>query len=379
MIQRAIYPELKAMCFSGKAILLLGARQTGKTTLLKQLKSELQVKSTWLNADEADIRQALTTADTSTQLRQLIGADTKLVCIDEAQQIPNIGLKLKLLHDTFPEIQVIATGSSAFDLMQVTQEPMTGRKRELTLYPMSFGELAAENGHLEEKRLLETRMLYGSYPEVINNPGRERDVLMDLGGSYLYKDVLRFDGVRKSSILEKLLQALAFQVGSEVRFHEIAQKIGNIDPATVEKYIDILEKLFIVFKLPAFSRNLRNELKKGKKYYFHDLGIRNLLVTNFSALENRADKGALFENYLISERLKQNSYQRKLANKYFWRTTDQAEIDYIEEYDGMLHAYEFKWSEQKAARVPASFAQAYGAHEFEVITKANYGEWLARP
>ena len=236
----------------------------------------MNVPSVWLNADEADILQELTLAGTSTQLLQLFGKDNKLVIIDEAQQVPNIGKKLKVFYDTYPDIQVIATGSSAFELQNETNEPLTGRKREFFLYPLSFSELVSTTSLLEEKRLLNTRLVYGSYPEVINNPGKEREVLRDIAVSYLYKDILQIDGIRKASLIEKLLQALAFQIGNEVNYHELAQTVGNIDTATVEKYLSLLEKAFVIYKLPALSRNLRNELKKGKKYYFDDNGIRNV-------------------------------------------------------------------------------------------------------
>lgn len=228
---------------------------------------------------------------------------------------------------------------------------------------------------MEEKRLLHTRLVYGTYPEVINNPGNEKEVLIEIANSYLYKDILMLDGIRKSSILEKLLQALAFQVGSEVRFHEIAKTIGNINTATVEKYIDLLEKAFIIFKLPGLHRNARNELKKGKKYYFFDNGIRNVLINNFNQIDLRQDIGALWENYLISERYKYTSYHQIYANKYFWRTKDQAEIDYIEERDGNLNAFEIKWT-PKNVRFPKSFQEAYPNNICKVLDKENYTDFL---
>lgn len=375
MVRRELTDNLINACFKNKVIILLGARQVGKTTLLKEVVRTINVPSTWLNADEADILEAFSSAVTSSQLIQLIGPNSQLVIIDEAQQIPDIGKKLKLIYDNRPDIQVIATGSSAFDLQHQTAEPLTGRKKTFHLYPISYQETVMDSSTLEAKRFLDTRLTYGLYPEVVNNPGQEKEILIEIAQSYLYKDVLQMDSIRKPSHLEKLLKALAFQVGSEVSYHELAQTIGNIDTATVEKYLDLLEKAFVIFKLPAFSRNLRNEIKKGKKYYFYDNGIRNVLISNFSIPDMRQDKGALWENFLISERIKYNSYTGRFVNSYFWRTHDQAEIDYIEESDGILHAFEFKWKDQKV-RFPASFLQAYPDHETAVIIKQNFEGFL---
>ena len=375
MVNRTIKNRILSACFQSKVILLIGARQVGKTTLLREVIKEIEVPSVWLNADEEDILTAFETAKTSTQLLQLIGFQTKLVVIDEAQQIKDIGKKLKLIHDTHPEIQIIATGSSAFDLQNNTAEALTGRKITFYLYPISFREIAENSSLLEARRLLETRMIFGSYPEVINNPGKENEVLIEIAQSYLYKDILRLDSVRKPSHIDKLLKALAFQLGNEVNYHELAQTVGNIDTATVEKYLDLLEKSFVIFKLPAFNRNLRNEIKKGKKYYFYDNGIRNVLISNFVQPDLRLDKGALWENYLVSERLKQNSYTQNFANTYFWRTHDQAEIDYIEEQDGMLNAYEFKWKEKKVS-FPKSFLDAYPQHTTTAVSRENFEEFI---
>jgi uncharacterized protein len=375
MVTRIIQNKIIQHCFIGKAIVLLGARQVGKTTMLKQIQQQLQVPSIWLNADEADIRKELTEAETSTRLLQLIGKNNKLAIIDEAQQIPNIGKKIKLLFDTNPEIQIIATGSSAFELQNEMNEPLTGRKKEFYLYPISMQEMVNHHGHLTEKRLLENRLIYGSYPEVINNNGNEKEVLIELANSYLYKDMLQLDGVRKASVLEKLLQALAMQVGSEVRYHELAKTVGNIAPATVEKYLDMLEKIGIIFKLNSFSRSNANELTKSKKYYFHDNGIRNVLISNFNQIDLRTDKGALWENYTIAERKKRNHYTAHYSNNYFWRTTDQAEIDYLEETNGVLHAYEMKWTEQKV-KFAKSFTTAYPNHELHIVNKENYSDFL---
>jgi len=375
MITRILYNDIQQQLSLGKVIVLLGPRQVGKTTLLKALVAKSK-RGQWYNADEGDVKEAIENATTSTQLRNIIGQGTRLVVIDEAQQIKGIGHKIKLLYDTFSELQIILSGSSSLDLHDALDEPLTGRKVEFHLFPLSHAELVADSSSLEEQRQLETRLIYGSYPEVINNPGREREVLLELGNSYLYKDILMFDGIKKSSFIQKLLQALSFQVGSEVRYYELAKTVGNIDPATVEKYLDILENMFVIYKLPAFSRNLRNELKKGKKYYFYDNGIRNILINNFNYLEFRHDKGALWENHLLIERWKRNSYAGRHVLRYFWRTHDQAEIDYLEEIDGTIHAFEFKWKKGKK-RFPKSFLTAYPDHKTAVVNRENYVEFVA--
>ena len=370
MIPRIIQQEIEKNLFKNKVLLLIGARQIGKTTLLKQVLQNCTEKSLWLNADESDIKRKLENATTSTQLLQLFG-NAKLIVIDEAQQVEDIGLKLKLVIDTNPELQIIATGSSAFELLQKSNEPLTGRKKEYHLYPISFSEMVRHTSLLTEQRLLENRLIYGSYPEVINNPGNEKEVLKEITNSYLYKDVLRYDGIKKASVIDKLLVALALQVGSEVSYNELAKTIGNINSATVEKYIDLLEKAFVIYKLPALSRNLRNEIKKGKKIYFYDNGIRNAIINNFNPLALRNDKGALWENFLISERMKKNSYAKHYCNTYFWRTFDQAEVDYIEEYDGALHVFEFKWKTNNK-KVPASLLNSYTVNSTAIVDTDNY-------
>lgn len=374
MIPRIIQQEIEKNLFKNKVLLLIGARQIGKTTLLKKVLQNCTEKSLWLNADEYDVKRKLENATTSTQLLQLFG-NAKLIVIDEAQQVEDIGLKLKLVIDTNPELQIIATGSSAFELLQKSNEPLTGRKKEYHLYPISFSEMVSHTSLLTEQRLLENRLIYGSYPEVINNPGNEKEVLKEITNSYLYKDVLRYDGIKKASVIDKLLVALALQVGSEVSYNELAKTIGNINSATVEKYIDLLEKAFVIYKLPALSRNLRNEIKKGKKIYFYDNGIRNAIINNFNPLALRNDKGALWENFLISERMKTNSYNKHYCNTYFWRTFDQAEVDYIEEYDGALHVFEFKWKTNNK-KVPASLLNSYTVNTTAIVDTDNYGGFI---
>ena len=374
MISRIIQQEIEKNLFKKKVLLLIGARQIGKTTLLKQVLLNCKEQNLWLNADEFDVKRKLENATTSTQLLQLFG-NAKLIVIDEAQQVENIGLKLKLVIDTNPELQIIATGSSAFELLQKSNEPLTGRKKEYHLYPISFSEMVNHTSLLNEQRLLENRLIYGSYPEVINNPGNEKEVLKEITNSYLYKDVLRYDGIKKASVIDKLLVALALQIGCEVSYNELAKTIGNINSATVEKYIDLLEKAFVIYKLPALSRNLRNEIKKGKKIYFYDNGIRNAVINNFNPLALRNDKGALWKNFLISERMKMNSYSKHYCNTYFWRTFDQAEVDYIEEYDGALHVFEFKWKSNNK-KMPASLLNSYTVNSTSIIDTENYEEFI---
>ncbi|MFN7676308.1 ATP-binding protein [Flavobacterium sp.] len=373
MILRKLENIITQNLFRKKVIVILGARQTGKTTLLKKIMAQND-NCIWINGDEYDIQERFKNA-TSTQLNALIG-NHRLVIIDEAQRLENIGLALKLLHDNYPEIQIIATGSSAFELLNKTNEPLTGRKLEYQLFPISFEEMIVSNTQLIEKRHLNTRLVFGSYPEVINNEGGEIEVLKFLADSYLFKDILMLDTIKKPEKLIKLLQALAFQIGSEISYNEIGNLIG-LDSKTVENYINLLEKAFVVFKLNSFNRNLRNELKLSKKIYFYDNGIRNALISNFQMAEARQDIGALFENYLISERMKFNHYNKRYSNRYFWRTKDQQEIDYIEEIDGKLYAFEFKWNFNKKATISKTFTNAYPNSETRIITRDNYENFLS--
>jgi predicted AAA+ superfamily ATPase len=327
MVERYLERIITSRLFKNKVILLLGARQTGKTTMLKKIANQHE-NVLWLNGDEYDIQERFNNS-TSAELKGLIGKH-KIVIIDEAQRIENIGLSLKLIHDTYPEIQLIATGSSSFDLKNKTNEPLTGRKFEYQLFPISYSEMVNHHGELIENRHLKTRLVFGSYPEIVNSEGDEVEVLKFLADSYLFKDVLMLDTIKKPEKLVKLLQALAFQIGSEVSYNEIGNLVG-LDSKTVDSYIDLLEKSFVIFKVNSFSKNLRNELKMAKKIYFYDNGIRNALISNFQIIEGRQDLGSLFENYLISERMKYNHYFKSYANPYFWRTTERQEIDYIEE------------------------------------------------
>ncbi len=375
MIKRTLLSALETRLFKGKVILLFGARQVGKTTLVESLLSQRSERVLTLNGDESDVR-ALLADPTSSRLRTLV-AGYDLVFIDEAQRITDIGLVLKLFADQIPEVQVIATGSSAFELAARTQEPLTGRKYEYHLHPLSYRELADHHGVLEEHRLLEQRLIFGCYPEIVTEPGEAGELLKLLAGSYLYKDLLMLEGLQKPALLDKLLRALALQLGSEVSYSELGRLVGA-DMQTVEKYIDLLEKAFVVFRLPAFSRNVRNEIRKGKKVYFRDNGIRNAILGSFLPLSQRTDAGGLWENYLISERAKLISVSGSVARAHFWRTTQQQEIDYVEEDAGTLKAWEFKWRRAGKARIPKTFSRAYPDARSAVIDQDSYGQFLTK-
>jgi predicted AAA+ superfamily ATPase len=349
---------------------LIGPRQVGKTTLINTLLSNLSYL--FLDGDDAVVAETLANANTET-LKSIIG-NYKYVFIDEVQRIPNIGLKLKIMVDQIKEVQVIVSGSSAFDINHLTQEPLTGRKFEYHLYPISWNEFESNVGYMKAQQQLDLRLLYGMYPDVINNSGNEYEVLKNLVSSYLYKDVLSLAGIRKPDILEKIVQALAFQIGNEVSYNEIAQLVG-VDKNTVNNYIDLLEKAFVIFRLNSFSKNLRNEIKLNRKIYFYDNGVRNMLIGNFNSLEFRQDKGALWENFLVSERIKKLAYENSSTRSYFWRTTQQQEIDYIEVDADEINAFEFKWSPTKKAKLPKSFQVAYNP-TFLVVNKENFREFI---
>ena len=372
MIQRKLYDKIKNQLFKGKAIMLIGSRQTGKTSLLHELFSGND-EVLWLNGDDPEVQKTISQIN-SEEWRVVIG-NKKILVIDEAQLIENIGMRMKLVTDQFKDVQLIATGSSAFELANQLNEPLTGRKWEYRMFPLSYGEMVEHHGLIAERSLLSHRLVYGYYPEVVTSPGNERNVLRVLTDSYLYKDVLNFGGIKKSNKLTTLLQAIAYQVGSQVSYSELANTVG-IDGKTVETYIDLLEKSYIIFRLPSFSRNLRNELKHSKKIYFYDNGVRNAVISNFSPVAQRTDVGALWENFLISERMKSNEYNGSWCKSYFWRNHKQKEIDYLEEYDGRLYAYEFKYNPRKAAVVPKDFEGAYPETPFMEVTADNYEGFL---
>ncbi len=373
MIERHLNSSISDRLFRGKVILLFGPRQSGKTTLMEALLAKRSEPVLALNGDEMDVRGLLSDV-TSTSLRALFGK-SRIVFIDEAQRIQDIGTTLKLCVDRYPDIQLIATGSSAFELADRTMEPLTGRKYQHTLLPVSFAELVDHHGLIEERRLLETRLLYGSYPEIVTHQGEEEELLRLLASSYLFKDIMALGGVKKPVVLEKLIRALALQVGSEVSYHELAGLLG-VSSRTVETYIDLLEKTFVVFRLPALARNVRNEIKKGKKVYFYDNGIRNAVIGNFAGVRSRADLGALWENYLVSERTKLLNNLPGFPGMYFWRTAQQQEIDYLEERDGEFGVYEFKWNAKKRSRVPLTFSKGYRIGRQMLVTPDNYQDFL---
>jgi predicted AAA+ superfamily ATPase len=372
-IDRYISRQLAVKLFQGKVILLFGSRQTGKTTLLQHMLNQLPRQVLFLNGDEADVRSMLLDA-TSSRLKLLAG-DHEIIFIDEAQRIADIGLVLKLFADQLPGVQVIATGSSSFELANRLHEPLTGRKWEYHLYPLSFEEMVNQHGWLEEKRLLSHRLLYGYYPEIVTHPGNARERLKELSGSYLYKDLLMLESIKKPVVLEKLLKALALQLGNEVSYQELARLVG-VNANTVEKYIDLLEKAFVIFRLTAYSRNIRNEIRKGRKIYFYDNGIRNAIIGNFNQPDLRTDTGALWENFLVSERMKCLAGRQQDADRYFWRTTQQQEIDYLEEASGRLSAWEFKWNPKAKARFSKTFTKAYHDCRTAVVTPDNFETFI---
>lgn len=373
MIQRLLEDTIQTHLRDKKAIIITGPRQVGKTTLLQEIVHKTDKKTLWWNGDEPDIRRDLEDA-TSTYLKEQIG-NHDLLIIDEAQRIENIGLVIKLIVDNIPSVKVIATGASSFELSNKINEPLTGRKWEYFLYPLSVQELVNHTSWREENRLLEHRLIYGFYPDVVKNAGRAKELLKQLSDSYLYKDILTWEQIRKPAKLEKLIQALAFQVGQQVSLNEISQ-IAGLQFHTVERYIDLLEKSFIIFRLKPFSRNLRNEIKKSTKIYFYDNGIRNAVINQFNSLGLRQDKGALWENFLMAERLKYTSYHKIYSSRYFWRSHAGQEIDYIEEKDGSLKAWEFKWNPKSAVRFTKTFVNEYQPVETHVVNNLNYRSFI---
>ena len=370
MIRRKLQAVIEKEMFAGKAIIVIGARQVGKTTLMKTILDNSGKRALSLNCDEPDIRDMLTGMGTP-QLRTLIG-ENEIVMIDEAQRVKDIGMTLKRITDNFHDVQLLVTGSSALDMQDKLNEPLTGRKLEYYLYPISTAETMESSGYLSAVRLLETRLIYGSYPDILNDPQRAKQYLVNLSGSYLYKDILSLEGVRRPVVVEKLLKALALQVSSEVSYNELAQTTGT-DSKTVEKYVDLLQKCHIIFQLNGLSRNVRTELKKGKKIYFYDNGIRNSIIQNFAPLTLRQDVGALWENFIVSERIKANHYNGRYVNTYFWRTTRQQEIDLIEESDGAFSLFEMKWNPKKGrVAFPSNFLEAYNVRDKTTVTPDNY-------
>ena len=375
MIKRAILTFLLKRVDFNKAIILLGARQVGKTSLIKAIANELQLPYLYFNADEPVVRDAWRPEKVETLITTF--GSIKLILLDEAQLLENAGLTLKIIIDRKLGYQFIVTGSSALELANRTYESLTGRKWSFELFPISTSELIDHTNLLEANRQLENRLIYGSYPDVISNPAESREMLSNILQSYLYKDILTLGGIRKPAVLEKLVKAIALQMGHEVSLNELSKRVGA-DGKTVDAYIDLLQKAFIVFSLPSFSRNLRNELGKARKIYFYDNGIRNAILNNFSPISNRVDIGQLWENFLMVERLKYTAYLPLYCNRYFWRTTAQQEIDYIEESNGEISAFEFKWNPSAKSKFSKTFIENYSPKEMGVIHRENYWEWLVK-
>ncbi len=374
MIGRQQLPRIREVLAHGKAIVLIGPRQVGKTTLIRQLVADIDRPVLWLTGDDPGARALLHDITLARLQAVLDGYD--VVVIDEAQRLHNAGLTLKLITDHFPQVQLLVTGSSSLDLAAQTRESLVGRKREFQLYPLSFSEISTHQGFALTLAQLEERLVFGAYPEVFTQgPTQARRILNELGDGLMYKDLLALDSLKKPSLLTKLLQALALQVGSEVSYHELAQLVGA-DTATVERYIGLLEETYILFRLPSLSRNARNEIKKGRKVYFYDNGIRNAVIQNFTPVALRQDVGALWENFLVSERVKRNAYKDFFCNTYFWRNTNQQEIDYVEEHSGQLFAYEFKWRPEAKARIPKAFLDAYPSSRATVVGRDNFEDFV---
>jgi len=373
-IPRAIEGIIKKHLFKGKVIIIYGARQTGKTTLVKKILADYpKFSSKYINCDEEDFRRLLTEANTSTQLKQIIG-ESKIIVFDEAQRVANIGLKLKLLIDNFPNQQIIATGSSSFELAQNIIEPLTGRNLHFWLHPFSLRELRNIFDKVEIKRMLETFLIYGCYPAVVNASSLEEKKILisSITQDYLFKDILKFRGIKAEETVRKLLQALALQLGNEVSLNELANLVG-VSKETIVSYLEILEKAFIIFKLPPFSRNLRKEIGKLRKVYFYDLGIRNALINNQNPLNLRTDLGALFENFVVAEKKKEENFVGNLKNLYFWRTYTKQEIDLVEEVGGKLYAYEIKWQKTKG-KPPKAWRETYPTSSWQLVNQQNFLE-----
>lgn len=375
-INRSLLPQIKELLIPGKVLVLYGPRQVGKTTLAKDLIDSVSLRSRFINADELVYREAL-----SSQSRQKLGevlGDAELLVIDEAQRVPNIGINLKILVDSFPKAVILATGSASFDLANKISEPLTGRTLTFNMYPISYAETRQSFGVLETRSQLDRWLIWGGYPLVLTqeNPILRDKLLGEIVGAYLYRDILEHEGVRRSDKIVDLLRLLAFQIGQEVSIAELATSLGMGRP-TVERYLDLLEKVFVIFRVEGFSRNLRKEVTKNSRYYFYDNGVRNSLIQNFNSLNLRQDVGQLWENFLMVERRKANQAAFRSANTYFWRTYDQKEIDCIEEHGGKLYGYEFKWGSKSIPRKTSSeFLETYPGSELSIVNQENFEIFL---
>jgi hypothetical protein len=372
-IRRPLLQQLESALQPGRVLVLYGPRQVGKTTLVMDLLPRLTLPYVYVNADELVYREALGSQDRRV-LGDLLG-DNELLVIDEAQRVPEIGLNLKILVDNYPRAAILATGSASFDLAAKISEPLTGRKRTLTLYPVSYEEIARTWGEFEAKAQLERWLIWGGYPAIVTAESARESMLGELVGSYLYRDLLELDGVRRADKIVDLLRLLAFQIGQEVSLAELAGSLA-MNHQTVSRYLDLLEKVFVVFKVGGFSRNLRKEISKNSRYYFYDNGVRNSLIQNFNPLALRNDVGQLWENYLAVERRKANEYAGRIVNTYFWRTYDRKEIDCVEERGGRLYGYEFKWQGRTQKSAGREFVAAYPNAEVTTITRENFAAFL---
>lgn len=374
LINRTIQSEIQSNLFKNKVIIIYGARRTGKTFLVKNILKDYGDYGRYLNCDDAQVQSSVNNENVEALLSFL--GNYKLVVLDEAQNIPRIGHILKLLVDTKPDLQIIATGSSSFELANQTGEPLVGRARTYKLYPLSISEISPKQDSLTIKSKLENLLRFGSMPCVFGKDELEMTAeLNQISNSYLYKDVLMFEGIKKSILIQNIIKALALQLGSEVSYREIGELVG-VNYATVSKYIDILIKCNIIFELISLSRNPRNEIKRGKKIYFYDLGIRNSVIQNYNKLDSRNDFGALWENFCILEKLKKNQKDKTYSNTYFWRSSNQREIDYIEECGGILHTFEFKYNPKKIAKIPNAFQILYPNNTFNLINSDNFWKFL---
>ncbi len=375
-IKRAIFEKFLQKLKANKVLVLLGARRIGKTIFIGQIIEQLNEPYLLLNGEDATTAEVLQKR-TIENYKRLLGTK-KILVIDEAQKIPEIGKILKLIVDEIKGIKIIVTGSSMFDLNDKLGEPLTGRKITFNMYPLAQIEFASRENLIQTKDNLEERLIFGSYPELIHYETTEEktEYLKEIVNSYLLKDILVYDNIRNSSKLLDLLRLLAFQIGKEVSLQELGTQL-SMSKNTVERYLDLLSKVFIIYKLQGFSRNLRKEITKSSKWYFYDLGIRNTLIANHNPISLRNDIGELWENYLLSERIKYQSYSGMLVNNYFWRTYEQQEIDWIEDKGGELYAFELKWNSEKKVKPPTAWQEAYPKASFEVITKDNYLDWIS--
>lgn len=371
-IKRRIEDKVMEWAQKGKIILLYGPRQVGKTTLVKKILSTVQGR--YINCEIRENQRVLETGDLA-RIKTFLG-DGDFFIFDEAQKVTNIGLVLKLLKDTYPELKMIATGSSSFDLANKTSEPLTGRAFEFKLYPISYQELVSKKESWERAAMLESLLIFGAYPAVVTNNWSDAPLFLDnLSTQYLFKDVFEFETLKKPKLLMSLLQLLALQLGSEVSLNELANKLETTRK-TVERYLDLLEKCFVIFPLYPLSRNPRREIGRKNKIYFYDLGVRNSLISRFTPLKLREDVGALWENFCIVERKKLLNNELIYRNQFFWRDVRTGEVDYVEEYDGAIHGYEFKWG-KKSARPPKNFIETYKA-SYATVNKENFVDFVTK-